>query len=475
MSRRFPASRLRLALLAALALAALLMAALSGAAARAEGHTVEYFYRNYCESCDPEGEFAEQFRGLTGLELSDCDYTGWNVVRQDGQAAYEAALAAHGLESASLPLVIVDGEVYQGAAQINSGLPRDALQWHVTTDSEVLYLFVPACESCARAEAALDALPESVTLQRGGETVKSRVVVTRVDISADPDYAQALFEAYGVPDERRVSPIAFYGGSYLAGADAIERSLVEAVRQGRAAGGLRYAPQADAAEAPALSLAGAVAAGLVAGFNPCALSMLLLFISLVLESRRGALPVACFLGAKLACYLLIGFALLALFQQINPHWLRPLARWIMTLLGGGLVLLNLSDAWHARRGDLGNVRNQLPGRLRGGLQRVIRALTRRRVLLPAAIALGFIVAGGEFLCAGQLYLMQLLGSARTGGGLPVLLYCLAFLLPSAAISAIVLGGKSSARVSLALAKNLAAVKLITAVAMLALIVAAWVI
>ena len=150
-----------------------------------------------------------------------------------------------------------------------------------------------------------------------------------------------------------------------------------------------------------------------------------------------------------------------------------LARTIGAFLGG-LVLLNLSDAWHARRGDLGNVRNQLPGRLRGGLQRVIRALTRRRVLLPAAIALGFIVAGGEFLCAGQLYLMQLLGSARTGGGLPVLLYCLAFLLPSAAISAIVLGGKSSARVSLALAKNLAAVKLITAVAMLALIVAAWV-
>ena len=461
-------------------LLALLFSALSGplfppGAARAEGHTVEYFYRNYCESCDPEGEFAGQFRDLTGLELSDCDYTGWNVVRQDAQAAWEAALAEHGLESASLPLVIVDGEVYQGANQINSGLPRDALKWRVTTDSEVLYLYVPACESCARAEAALDALPETVALRRGSETVQSRVAVTRVDISADPDYAQALFEAYGVPDERRVSPIAFYGAGYLAGADAIERSLAEAVRQGRAAGGLRRVVRSGDASLPALSSAGAVAAGLVAGFNPCALSMLLLFISLVLEARRGALPVACFLGAKLVCYLLIGTVLLRLFQRIDPHWLRPLARWIMTLLGGGLVLLNLLDAWHARRGDLGHVRNQLPGRLRGGLQRVIRAVTRRRVLLPAAAALGFIVAGGEFLCAGQLYLMQLLSSARTGGGLQVLMYCLAFLLPSAAISAIVLGGRSSARVSLALARNLAAVKLITAVAMLALIACAWLI
>ena len=61
MSRRFPATlALLAALLAALMLAVLPHSPLPGGSARAEGHTVEYFYRNYCESCDPEGDFAAQ-------------------------------------------------------------------------------------------------------------------------------------------------------------------------------------------------------------------------------------------------------------------------------------------------------------------------------------------------------------------------------------------------------------------------------
>lgn len=442
----------------------------------AEAHTVEYFYINYCESCDPEGTFSEQFRNLTGLELSDCAYTGWNVVKSDGQSAYAAALAAHGLEKASLPLVIVDDTVYQGAAEINASLAKDALQWNVSTDSVLIYLYVPACESCAKAEAVLETLPESVELHRGDEVIKSPVVVRRLDASADPGYAQALFEAYDVPDARRISPTVFYSTGYLAGADAIERSLADAVGQGRAAGGLRYEAEGegDRTDTSLFSIAKAVGAGLVAGFNPCALSMLLLFIAMVLDvDHNSALFVMCYLTAKLLCYLLIGFVLLGLFQKLNPHWLRPLARWIMTVLGGGLALLNLLDAWNAYRGKLANVRNQLPGRLRNALQRAIRSMTRGRVLLPASVALGFVVAGGEFLCAGQLYLMQLLDTSHRGGALPVLLYCLAFLTPSIVISTLILRGRSAARISLALGKNLAGVKLITGIAMLLLIILAW--
>lgn len=447
-------------------------------AARAEAtHTVVYFYRNYCESCDPEADFAAEFRSLTGLDLGACDFTAWNAARQDGQAALDAALEDLGLETASLPMAVVDGVPYQGASSMNADLARAALAWHDTLDSEVVCLYAPACESCARADAVLDALPAAVTVRRGDEAIESRVIVRRVDISAEPEYAQALFDAYGVPDEARITPIAFFADRFLSGADAIGKRLADEVALGRAAGGVPVAEAGAAPSGGALGLAQSAVSGLVAGLNGCALSMLLLFLSLLLDSGRSAvLPAAAFLASKLACYLLIGFGLLGLFQRFDPVWLRPLARWVMTLLGGALIALNLSDALHARRSDFAGVRNQLPTGLRGRLQRTIRALTARRVLLPAAVALGFIVAGGEFLCAGQLYLMQLLAAVQSGGGrqaAALVAYCAAFLVPSALMTALLLGGGSRARASVLLSRRLAAVKLLTAGAMLLLILAAW--
>ena len=55
---------------------------------------------------------------------------------------------------------------------------------------------------------------------------------------------------------------------------------------------------------------------LTAGLNPYALSMLLMCLSLTIEARW---PAACFLAAKFACYLLIGFGLTRL-QRFNPRW-----------------------------------------------------------------------------------------------------------------------------------------------------------
>ena len=50
------------------ALLALLLLALPATAEST--HKVLYFYENYCESCDPEAEFAEDFLELTGVALS---------------------------------------------------------------------------------------------------------------------------------------------------------------------------------------------------------------------------------------------------------------------------------------------------------------------------------------------------------------------------------------------------------------------
>jgi hypothetical protein len=229
----------------------------------------------------------------------------------------------------------------------------------------------------------------------------------------------------------------------------------------------------------AAGLLGTLAAGLVAGFNGCALSMLLMFVSLVLSLRENAWPaVAAFLLAKLACCLAIGSLLLGILQALNPTWLAPAVRIFLTVTTAILAHLTLRDAWYAKKGDLGRMKNQLPAGLRGKLHGAMRALAGKKLLIPASIALGFLVAAGEFLCAGQLYLARLVGAAGWTGGarlLNLLAYCLGFLAPSTAIAAAILMGRSAGAVSMALARHIALVKLLTAAAMLLLVALAWVV
>lgn len=460
-------------------LVCLLVLCLAAVPALAElQHQVRYFYTNYCEQCDPDETFAEEFHQLTGFDLADCDYAGYNVVHAVGRAAYEAQLEALGLGTASLPMIVVDGVAYQGAGELNARLPEAALSWGSTQDSAIVYLYTPACESCARAAKVLEQLPASVSIKRGSFAFESAVTVEKIDASANMALADALFAAYDVPDEGRITPIVFFADRYLSGADAIEKSLIAMVELGWAAGGVKVDTQAETEIQPPQVMAWTVTigSGLVAGLNTCALSMLLLLLSLLLELRKHRVACAvCFLAAKFCCYLLIGFALLGVLQQFNPVWIKPLARTLLTMIGCILIGMNLWDAWQAKRMAFGKIRNQLPTGLRKLLHGMIRRLTSSRVVFPSVILLGFLVALGEFLCAGQLYLMRLLNALESGGtaAMHLVAYCAAFIVPSAVLCALVLGGRSQAKVSAFFAQHMTAAKLLTAAAMLILIVTAW--
>ena len=165
-------------------------------------------------------------------------------------------------------------------------MPMDFLE-NESTDSLIYYLYSPACESCAEADRTIDALPDTVTVKRGQVEFESRVVVRRVSIYENPSLAQALFLRYDVPEDSQTTPIAFLVEEYISGAEAIGARLSFKLQQGRAVGTPLIA-NADGAEPPALSVAGTALAGLVAGFNPCALSMLLLFLSLLIAAGEGA-------------------------------------------------------------------------------------------------------------------------------------------------------------------------------------------
>lgn len=199
---------------------------------------VLYFYENYCGSCRPEEDFASEFLALTGAPLSDYRFSHYNVVHEAEKKLFHTTMDAHDIAEADrrLPTVLVDGVVYAGTAEIQTALPVAFLEASDSLDSLVYYLYVPFCESCAKAKQTLDELPESVELTRGAATFVSPVVVRQVDISAEPGLAQALFDEYGVSEDDRLVPIVFFGDTYLQGAELIAGQLLARICMGQAVG-----------------------------------------------------------------------------------------------------------------------------------------------------------------------------------------------------------------------------------------------
>jgi len=444
----------------------------------ADRPAVQYFYQSICETCDPETEFEAIFGLLVEDDIAGYDVAMYNVLTVEGGAAYDAAVEqlAISRDDRGLPLLVIGDQYYVGQNAIYDGISAAQFPEYSAEDSVVCYVYLPACEGCAKAREILDTLPPYITVLRDGVSVKSNVIVKSVDMSLELGLVQQLFQQYQVPEDEWTVPAVFFGGQYLLGSDAIT-ALPELVSAGQAMG--TALPAEKSADTSALSVAGSFAAGLVGGLNPCALSMLLLFLTIILQMkvRAGAVTLI-FLGAKGVTYLAIGTALLSLLSAWNPQWLPLFSKWLMTAIALALILLNGWDAVQSLRGRYGSVKNQLSQRRRGGLQNRIKTVLegKHRSLLLAAAGLGAAVAAGEFLCAGQTYLAMILVAVRLGGGvLYLLVFCLGFLLPSAVVSALALRCRSTFQVTGFLRGRLPLIKLISCLFFLLLLILIWMI
>ena len=443
-------------------------------AAMAEAEEIQYFFLNPCESCSPEADFARDFKRLTGQTLPEGGVRYYNVFRDADRAVYDRLTAGLSEAERALPLLVLDGRLYAGKTAVSQGLQARFGVNPVDTRSVVYFLTATACESCVRAREVIDRHPAIMPVAVDGETVASEVVVEEINVNAQTELALALLKLYAVPDEARVTPMVLMGETCLSGEAAIAERFLPLLRSGAALGS-PVPQEADTPSGDAITLGGAALAGVTAGFNPCALSMLLLFLGTLLSMKRNvALYGSLYLAGKLALYLAIGLGLSRLWARFAPSWLPTATRLIATAIGVGLIGLNLADAWNARRGEYGKIRNQLPSPLRGGLRKRILRGALSKWLGLSAVALGLVIGVGEFLCAGQLYLAVLIAGAESGGALPVLAYCLAFLMPSVAVLLAATLSRRTASASDAVLRWMPGIKLATAFVLAATLVIMWV-
>ena len=180
--------------------------------------------------------------------------------------------------------------------------------------------------------------------------------------------------------------------------------------------------------------------GLIDGINPCALAILLFFVSFLFTIRKTRLSVArmgmVYIGAVYVVYFLIGLGLLRASTLLEGHWLGQAGAVLLILLG----LTNVLGAVFPRF----PVRLEVPEGSKETLQRWIY-----RATLPATLVLGVLVGLHTFPCSGGPYvaILGLLASQTSywEGVAYLVLYNVMFVLPLVAVLVLaldpVLGGK----------------------------------
>jgi cytochrome c biogenesis protein CcdA len=198
--------------------------------------------------------------------------------------------------------------------------------------------------------------------------------------------------------------------------------------------GFAAAAAAPAAQGSAAALLPAVLfTGLVDGINPCAIAILLFFITFLFTIRKTGASIArmglVYIGAVYIVYFLIGLGLLRASTIFQGHWLGQAGAVLLIVFG----LLNVTGALFPRF----PIRLEVPSSSKESLKTWMY-----RATLPTTVVLGVLVGIHEFPCSGGPYvaILGLLGS-QTGfaQGLGYLgLYNLMFVVPLVVVLALAL-------------------------------------
>jgi len=192
------------------------------------------------------------------------------------------------------------------------------------------------------------------------------------------------------------------------------------------------------------TLSAVVMAGLLDGINPCAISTLVFFMSLLAVTRiRGGgllLVGVAFCAASFATYTAIGFGLLRVLYLFDGlPGLRMGLETVMMALLGVLAYLSFRDAYRFRKtGDPHQVAIQLPNSMKARMHKVMRSGLGLGSLALGGLTIGTAVTALESVCTGQVYVPTLVLVAKSGKSAStawpyLMLYNLMFIVPLTAV------------------------------------------
>lgn len=222
-------------------------------------------------------------------------------------------------------------------------------------------------------------------------------------------------------------------------------------------------------------------AGLLDGFNPCAIALLLLFIGLLVgaKDKKVLMMVSItYIGALFLSYFLIGTFFLEVLERFTSQieLIGTIINWFVVILCLVLFSLNMYDFIQARREKYGKIKNQLPKWIQKYNKKIVKAFTRVInneenkggifAVLGLTFLLGITLSITELVCTGQIYFGILYGIHSVGSGYAyvlLLVYNIMFVLPLIVIAVVAVRLKSVVLISNWIRENLSTIKLVTAI------------
>lgn len=477
-----------LALITALAIAQPARAAQGAASV-----TVYYFYDNPCASCNEEGKFNDKLNSAVGNEKQgvELQVLCFNTFHTADEDKFNSTCEKLNIpkEKRVTPMVIINGTVLAGQEEIDSSLgttfsaeKQKALEQAAATDpsaSRPVYFYVSPCDECAAVKDYLANLPKTYAVEYNGRQFDSTLFIDSYNI-AEPqnlELVKKYFKSYNVPDSKQKVPIIFLRDGYLSGKEEITIGLQPAIRAGRCIdiAQLTGRETLKPYEWPAILLT-----GLVNGFNPCSISMLLLLITLLLARKASVLKLGMlFIVGKFIAYMALGTLLFSMLEAIDNSVVKNVTaviKYILLAVVLAVAAINISDFFAAKNENYNKVRLQLPvglRRLNHKWLKGISTIADGPLLLLLALALGMAISVGEFLCTGQIYLATIIYLLKRSTELNLqtltafLVYVIGMLLPLIVITLAVHKGKALFNVSELARKNMPLIKLVSAVVFIA--------
>lgn len=344
----------------------------------------------------------------------------------------------------------------------------------------LIYFYQEACIACKDIENNLMELYSYLPEQFG-----KKLNISMFNIAKAENYLllTKYYDYYNVPSQKRETHVIFVGDSFLVGKDEIKRKLKEKVLMENASRTpVLYVAEKDEKRAEGLldeiKWFNVFIAGLVNGFNPCALSMLLFFISALLSGKGRVRDLGlAYCTGKLITYFLLGTALYRVFSILVTGWYSVVLKVFLGVFIVVFTFMNFLDYLAARNEKYDAIRVQLPALLRRKNHEwinKIKSLRNMSLLLFFSFILGVVISVGEFLCAGQIYLATILyllqGNQQMNSQAMIyfIIYNISFIFPQVALVFFIDKGKELFEISEVLRSKLPLIKLINSIIFLLL-------
>ena len=461
-------------------------------AAAAEPIRISYYYEEVCASCDGTKEFFEMYNRVISYEekqLFQAEISTYNVFMESCREKYEGVKKELDIPSGtSLPVLIIEDQWISGLDNIEAQI-HDILVNEETIDSENAGNFFEELKTAVETEMkqgtvavlfSTNGCEDCNAVKEWYEKNKEELDCTFLEYNIIENNCltelKAIVKQYEVPEEEQKVPALFFGESYLIGRESIIGVSPEELQNSKNSQKmLKMFEKSEALtsgeNAESMNIWTLAAAGLLAGFNPCSISMLLMLMSLLLSEKASIWKSGLlYLVGKYVAYISIGMVIFMTASQISNQTMEQVGgvmQIIMGILFAVAAAFYIADAVRVYRQDYGNIKTQLPVGLRRMNHQLIKKVSSARGMMQPLmiLVLGIVISFGEFFCTGQIYMASityLLKDQVKAAILPFLVYTTAMSIPAVIMIILIQRTRNTEAVSDFMFRHLGAIKIFNA-------------